>query len=78
MADDHPEAAGGEYKILTETAESDVSSALAKASAALRQAGSALELGPAYHPQVGWTTGYRQSIRAMISSIEYLAKELGK
>jgi hypothetical protein len=86
MADDqvkdlgpvHPETAGGEFKILVETAESSLSNALAKAADALREAGSALEFGPAYHPQVGWTTGYRQSIRAMISSIEYLAKELGK
>jgi hypothetical protein len=78
MADDHPEASGGEFKILVETAESNVSNALAKAASALREAGAALEVAPQYHPQVGWVTGYRQSIRAMISSIEYLAKELGK
>jgi hypothetical protein len=74
----HPETAGGEFKVLVETAESSLSNALAKAAAGLREAGSLLELGPAYHPQMGWTTGYRQSIRAMISSIEYLAKELEK
>jgi hypothetical protein len=74
----HPETAGGEFKVLVETAESSLSNALAKAAAGLREAGSLLELGPSYHPQMGWTTGYRQSIRAMISSIEYLAKELGK
>jgi hypothetical protein len=82
MADDlgpvHPETAGGEFKVLVETSESTLSNALAKAADALREAGSVLDLGPAYHPQVGWTTGYRQSIRAMISSIEYLARELGK
>ena len=57
-----------------ETAEITVAAALAKAADALREAGSVIDL----HPQVGWTAGYRQSIRAMISSIEYLAKELGK
>ena len=82
MVDDlglvHPETAGGEFKVLVENAESTLSNALAKAADAPREAGSVLELGPAYHPQVGWTTGYRQSIRAMISSIEFLAKELEK
>jgi hypothetical protein len=61
-----------------ETAESAVSNALAKAAAALREAGSVLEVAPQYHPPVGWTAGYRQSIRAMISSIEYLAERLEK
>jgi hypothetical protein len=63
---------------MAETAESTVSNALAKAADALREASSVLEVAPQYHPQVGWTAGYRQSIRAMISSIEYLAERLEK
>jgi hypothetical protein len=59
-------------------ADDGVGNALARAVGALKEAATALELAPQYHPQVGWTTGYRQSIRAMISSIEYLAKEIGK
>jgi hypothetical protein len=51
---------------------------LAKAVDGLREASSVLEVAPQYHPQVGWTAGYRQSIRAMISSIEYLAERLEK
>jgi hypothetical protein len=74
----HPKTPGGEFKVLVETAESTVAAALARAADALREASSVLEVAPRYHPQVGWTAGYRQSIRAMISSIEYLAKELGK
>jgi hypothetical protein len=62
--------------VTDERAESTVSDALAKAVFALREASTVLDLGPAYYPQVGWTAGYRQSIRAMISSIEYLAERL--
>jgi hypothetical protein len=52
--------------------------ALARATDALREAKTALEVAPAYFPGIGWTAAYRQSVTAMISSIEYLAKELGK
>jgi hypothetical protein len=71
----HPETPGGEFKVLVE---STVAAALARAADALREASSVLEVAPRYHPQVGWTAGYRQSIRAMISSIEYLAERLEK
>lgn len=55
-----------------------VANVLNRAADTLREAGADLDLGPQYRPGVGWVTGHRQAIRAMISSIEYLAKELVK
>lgn len=45
---------------------------------ALKVAAATLERAPQYLPQVGSTGHCRSQIRAMISSIEYLAREFGK
>ena len=52
--------------------------ALGNSVRALKETLAALDLLGAYHPSIGWVRHQTQQIRANISMLEHVAKDLGK